>query len=137
MATRDITEGRGSATASIGRAIAVDLGIVSSSSTWQNTNESYDVAVGGLPFFYAISDERPYIRQTAPFRKEQSDIGNEPGEQSLTGWWLRSQSSFHNGTGIKFYDPSAGETVNYRFADSDNVDVWTKGQVTLLKRQPI
>jgi hypothetical protein len=133
VATRDITEGRGSATASIGRAIAVDLGIVSSSSTWQNTNESYDVAVGGLPFFYAISDARPYIRQTAPFRKEQQDIGAEPGEQSLTGWWLRSQSSFHNGTGIKFYDPSAGETVNYRFADSDNVDVWTKGQVTLLK----
>ena len=133
MATRDITEGRGSATASIGRAIAVDLGIVSSSAIWQNTNESYDVAVGGLPFFYAIGDARPYIRQTAPFRKEQSDIGAEPGEQSLTGWWLRSQSSFHHGTGIKFYDPSAGETVNYRFADSDNVDVWTKGQVTLLK----
>ena len=133
MATRDITEGRGSSTASIGRAIAVDLGIVSSTSTWQNTNESYDVAVGGLPFFYAINDARPYIRQTAPFRKEQSDIGAEPGEQSLTGFWLRSQSSFHTGTGIKFYDPSAGETVNYRFADSDNVDVWTKGQVTLLK----
>ena len=133
MATRDITEGRGSATASIGRAIAIDLGIVSSTSTWQNTNEAYDVAVGGLPFFYAINDSRPYIRQTAPFRKEQQDNSAEPGEQSLTGWWLRSQSSFHNGTGIKFYDPSAGETVNFRFADSDNVDVWTKGQVTLLK----
>jgi hypothetical protein len=133
VATRDITEGRGSATASIGRSIAIDLGIVSSTSTWQNTNESYDVAVGGLPFFYAISDERPYIRQTAPFNKEQQDTSAEPGEQSLTGWWLRSQSSFHNGTGIKFYDPSAGETVSYRFADSDNVDVWTKGQVTLLK----
>jgi hypothetical protein len=86
-----------------------------------------------LPFFYAISDARPYIRQTAPFSKEQSDIGTEPGEQSLTGWWLRSQSSFHNGTGIKFYDPSAGESVSHRFTDSNNVDVWTKGQVTLLK----
>jgi len=133
VAGRDITEGRGSATASIGRAIAVDLGIVSSTSVWQNTTESYDVAVGGLPFFYAIADDRPYIRQTAPFNKQQSDISAEPGEQSLTGWWLRSQSSFHNGTGIKFYDPSAGETVTYRFADSQNVDVWTKGQVTLLK----
>ena len=133
MAGRDITEGRGSATAGIGRAIAVDLGIVSSTSVWQNTTESYDVAVGGLPFFYAIADDRPYIRQTAPFNKQQSDISAEPGEQSLTGWWLRSQSSFHNGTGIKFYDPSAGETVTYRFADSQNVDVWTKGQVTLLK----
>ena len=108
MAGRDITEGRGSATANIGRSIAVDLGIVSSTSVWQNTTESYDVAVGGLPFFYAIADDRPYIRQTAPFNKQQSDISAEPGEQSLTGWWLRSQSSFHNGTGIKFYDPSAG-----------------------------
>ena len=133
MAGRDITEGRGSATANIGRSIAVDLGIVSSTSVWQNTTESYDVAVGGLPFFYAIADDRPYIRQTAPFNKQQSDISAEPGEQSLTGWWLRSQSSFHNGTGIKFYDPSAGETVTHRFADSQNIDVWTKGQATLLK----
>ena len=127
MAGRDITEGRSS------RAIAVDLGIVSSSATWQNTAEAYDVAIGGLPFFYAITDARPYRRQTAPFRKEQFDNGNEPGEQSLTGWWIRSQSSFHGGSGIKFYDPSSGETVTHRFADSKGVNVWTKGQVTLLK----
>jgi hypothetical protein len=134
VATRDITEGRGSATADIGRAIAIDLGIVSSTSTWQNTNEAYDVAVGGLPFFYAISDARPYVRQTAPFRKDQFDNGNEPGEQSLTGWWLRSQSSFHAGTGIKFFDPANNDdNGHYRFTDSDNVDIWTKGQVTLLK----
>ena len=127
MAGRDITEGRAE------RAIAVDIGILSSSSTWQNSGDAYDVAIGGQPFFYAISDERPYIRQTAPYRKEQFDNNQEPGEQSLTGWWLRSQSSFHNGTGIKFYDPSAGEIVAHRFTDSNNVDVWTKGQVTLLK----
>ena len=127
MAGRDITEGRSS------RAIAVDLGIVSSSATWQNTAEAYDVAIGGLPFFYAITDARPYRRQTAPFRKEQFDNGNEPGEQSLTGWWIRSQSSFHGGAGIQFYDPSAGETVAHRFTDSKGVDVWTKGQVTMLK----
>ncbi len=127
MAGRDITEGRSS------RAIAVDLGIVSSSATWQNTAEAYDIAVGGLPFFYAISDARPYRRQTAPFRKDQFDNGSEPGEQSLTGWWIRSQSSFHGGAGIKFYDPSAGETVAHRFTDSKGVDVWTKGQVTMLK----
>jgi hypothetical protein len=133
MAGRDITEGRGSSTANVGYAIAVDLGIVSSSAVWENTDVSYDTAVGGLPFFYAISDSRPYIRQTAPFRKEQFDNGSEPGEQSLTGWWLRSQSSFHNGSGINFYDPSAGESVLYRFHDSKGVNVWTKGQVTLLR----
>ena len=127
MTGRHITEGRAE------RAIAVDLGIVSSSAVWENTDVSYDTAIGGLPFFYAISDSRPYIRQTAPFRKEQFDNGSEPGEQSLTGWWLRSQSSFHNGSGINFYDPSAGESVLYRFNDSKGVNIWTKGQVTLLK----
>jgi len=133
MVSRDITEGRGSATTDTSYAIAVDLGVVSSASLWENTDVSYDMAIGGLPFFYAISDARPYIRQTAPFRKEQFDNGSEPGEQSLTGWWLRSQSSFHNGSGINFYDPSAGETILYRFKDSKGVNVWTKGQVNLLK----
>jgi hypothetical protein len=95
---------------------------------------SYDVAIGGLPFFYAINDARPYIRQTAPFRKDQFDNGVEPGEQSLTGWWIRSQMSFHSGSGIKFFDPATtDENGKYRFADSKGVDVWTKGQVTLLK----
>ena len=124
---RDITEGRST------RSIAVDVGVVSTTALWQNTDVAYDVAVGGLPFIYAINDARPYIRQTAPFRKDQFDNGNEPGEQSLSGWWIRSQSSFHSGTGIKFYDPSAGETVHHRFAASRNLDVWTKGQITLLK----
>jgi hypothetical protein len=133
VVSRDITEGRGSATANIGRAIAVDLGITSSSSVWTNTDIAYDVALGGMPFIYAVSDERPYIRQTAPFNKPQFDNNQEPGEQSLTGWWIRSQSSFHSGIGIKFYDPSGGETTAHRFADSSNVNVWTKGEVTLLK----
>ena len=127
MAGRDITEGRSS------RAIAVDVGVVSNTSIWQNTDIAYDVAVGGQPFIYAISDGNPYVRQTAPFRKEQFDNQTEPGEQSLTGWWIRSQSSFHNGAGITFFDPALVSNEGaYRFADSRNVDVWTQGQVTLL-----
>ena len=127
MAGRDITEGRAN------RAIAVDVGVVSDASIWQNTDIAYDVAVGGMPFIYAINDSRPYIRQTAPFRKEQFDNGSEPGEQSLTGWWIRSQASFHSGSGIKFYDPATtDENGHYRFADSKGVNVWTKGQATLL-----
>jgi hypothetical protein len=129
---RDITEGRST------RSIAVDVGVVSSTSTWQNTDVAYDVAIGGLPFIYAINDTRPYLRQTAPFKKDQFDNGSEPGEQSLTGWWIRSQSSFHSGTGIKFFDTqrsyTAADARYTRFADSNNVDVWTQGQVTLLKQ---
>ena len=128
MAGRDITEGRSS------RAIAVDVGVVSDTSIWQNTDIAYDTALGGMPFIYAISDQRPYIRQTAPYRKEQFDNQTEPGEQSLTGWWIRSQSSFHDGTGITFYDPALipGEGT-FQYADSKGVDVWTEGEVTLLK----
>ena len=128
MAGRDITEGRAT------RAIAVDVGVVSDTSIWQNTDVAYDVALGGMPFIYAISDQRPYIRQTAPYRKEQFDNQTEPGEQSLTGWWLRSQSSFQDGTGIEFYDPAIipGEGT-YRFKDSRGVNVWEEGQVTLLR----
>ena len=128
MAGRDITEGRAT------RAIAVDVGVVADTSIWQNTDVAYDVALGGMPFIYAISDQRPYIRQTAPYRKEQFDNQTEPGEQSLTGWWLRSQSSFQDGTGIEFYDPAIipGEGT-YRFKDSRGVNVWEEGQVTLLR----
>jgi hypothetical protein len=127
VAGRDITEGRAE------RAIAVDVGVVSSTAIWQNTDVAYDVAVGGLPFIYAINDARPYIRQTAPFKKDQFDNGAEPGEQSLTGWWIRSQMSFHSGDGINFYDPATtDENGHYRFADSKGVNVWTKGEVTLL-----
>lgn len=128
MAGRDITEGRSN------RAIAVDIGVVSSNAIWQNTDVSYDVALGGLPFIYAISDARPYVRQTAPFRKDQFDNGTEPGEQSLTGWWIRSQTSFHSGSGIKFYDPATtDDNGHYRFAESKGVNVWNRGEVTLLK----
>jgi hypothetical protein len=127
VAGRDITEGRAS------HAIAVDVGVVATDAIWQNTDIAYDVAIGGMPFIYAINDSNPYIRQTAPYRKEQFDNQTEPGEQSLTGWWLRSQSSFHEGTGITFYDPGLipGEGTS-RFADSKGVDVWTEGEVTLL-----
>ena len=127
MAGRDITEGRSS------RAIAVDVGVLSDASIWQNTDIAYDVALGGMPFIYSISDANPYIRQTAPYRKEQFDNQTEPGEQSLTGFLLRSQSSFHEGAGITFYDPALipGEGTS-RFAESKGVDVWTEGEVTLL-----
>jgi hypothetical protein len=113
--------------------IPLNIGNPGTSGFWTNNAEDYDVAIGGEPFFMAPTDQNPYQRETAPYRKEQFDNGAEPGEQSLTGWWIRSQSSFHNGNGIKFYDPSSGEASKYRFADSQGVNVWTKGEVSLLK----
>lgn len=99
---------------------------------YTSNGEAYDIAVNGQPFFLMTSDETPYRRETAQYRKQQIDQSNEPGEQSITGWWVRAQSSFHNGDGINYFDPTSGESVNYRFADSKGVNVWSKGKVTLL-----
>ena len=54
------------------------------------------------------------------------------GKQSLTGWWFRSQSSFHFGQGIKYFEPAQDESLRFQYTESKGVDVWTKGQVNLI-----
>jgi hypothetical protein len=101
--------------------------------TYTASGYAYDVAINGLPFFIAASDDNPYRRVTAQYRKQQIDQSREPGEQTLTGWWLRSQSSFHYGQGIKFFEPIQDESLRFQYTESKGMDVWTKGQATLLK----
>jgi len=100
--------------------------------SYSSTSEAYDVAFAGLPFFLAASDDTPYRRVTAQYRKQQIDQTREPGEQTLTGWWLRSQSSFHLGAGIKYFEPLQDESLRFQFTESKGVDIWTKGQASLL-----
>ena len=102
------------------------------STTYIPTGPSYEVAFAALPFFLANSDEQPYRRVTAQYRKQQIDQTREAGEQTLTGWWLRSQSSFHLGAGIKFFEPQQEESLRFQYTESKGVDVWTRGQATLL-----
>jgi hypothetical protein len=117
----DITEG-----------IPYTLSNPAGSTNYSATGEAYDVAIGGLPFFLLNSDDSPYRRVTAQYRKQQIDQSREPGEQTLTGWWLRSQSSFHFGQGIKFFEPIQDESLRFQYTESKGIDVWTKGQATLL-----
>ena len=103
-----------------------------SGNAWINTDINYDVAIGGVPFLLGINDKYPYKRATAEYRKQQLDIQKEPGEQTITGWWLRSQSSFHYGAGIRYQEPIMGEHVQYMFHKSAGVEVFNTGRVTLL-----
>ena len=96
------------------------------------TGVAYDVALNGYPFFLGASDETPYRRVTAQYRKQQIDQSREPGEQTLTGWWTRSQSSFHYGAGIKFFEPLQDESLRFQYTESKGLNVWTRGQATLL-----
>lgn len=98
------------------------------------TTFRFDVSIGGVPFLMASSDDRPYVRQSAPISKQQLDTSKEPGEQTLDQFWLRSQTSWHAGSGIDFYDPGSDEETAFRFKQAVGLDVWTKGQVSLLKR---
>jgi hypothetical protein len=93
---------------------------------------AYDIAINGQPFFSATSDDSPYRRVTAQYRKQQYDQTREAGEQSLTGWWFRSQSSFHLGQGIKYFEPAQDEGLRFQYTESKGVDIWTKGQATLI-----
>ena len=102
------------------------------STSYTPTGPSYEVAFAALPFFLANSDDQPYRRVTAQYRKQQIDQTREAGEQTLTGWWLRSQSSFHLGAGIKFFEPQQEESLRFQYTESKGVDVWTRGQATLL-----
>lgn len=111
-----------------------DLSIPSNVSlSYENSGTSYDIAINSQPFFVAATEQNPYRRETAPYRREQIDQSTEPGEQSFTGWWFRSQLSFHFGSGIKFFEPSQDETLRYRFTDSEGVNVWEQGELSLLK----
>lgn len=97
------------------------------------TDNAYDYAVAGIPFLSATNDQRPYTEKMAEIRKQQFDNFAEPGEQSLEGWWLRSQSTFNGGAGILYQDPDNDNQFNFRFRDSLGVDPWTAGQLQLLR----
>jgi len=117
----DITEG-----------LVYTLSNPAGATNYSATGEAYDVAIAGLPFFLFNSDDSPYRRVTAQYRKQQIDQSREPGEQTLTGWWVRSQSSFHLGAGIKFFEPVQEESLRFQYTESKGLDVWTRGQATLL-----
>ena len=116
----------------ISEAIPVPLSNPAGATSYALTGVAYDMAIAGLPFFVNASDDTPYRRVTAQYRKQQIDQTREAGEQTLTGWWLRSQSSFHQGQGINFFEPIQDESLRFQYTESKGCDIWTRGQVTLL-----
>jgi hypothetical protein len=96
---------------------------------------AYDLSINNIPFVIKSDNQYKYVRETAQYKKDQFDNSPEPGEQSLLGWWLRSQTSWHNGAGIEFYEPGTDyQHVSHRFKDSRGVDVWTVGEMRLHKK---
>ena len=104
------------------------------SSNFTPSNIAYDLSIANMAFIMDVNKDNPHIRQTAQYKRDQFDNAPDPGEQSLSGWWLRSQMSFHNGAGIRYYEPGTDAAhVTHRFYDSRGIDVWTPGKATLHK----
>lgn len=98
----------------------------SSSGLFVPSTYTYDYALGGQPLVSATTDQRPDTEKLADQKKQQFENYKDPGEYSLTQWWLRSQSSYVGGTGIIYQDPDTqGQPRNIRFAHSIGVDPFT------------
>lgn len=99
----------------------------------------YDYAIGGLPFLAAIDNDHPFTISLADIKKDQFDANREPGEQSLTGWWLRSQSTWIGGEGMLYQDPDQVGAANLQnrhaiqYGHSVGLNPWTNGQLTMLR----
>src|SRR5690242_7932752 len=99
----------------------------------------YDVALADIPFLLAVNDDRSMTIGLAPTKKDQFDNNREPGEQSLTGWWLRSQSTWIGGEGMLYQDPDQVGAANLQnrhaiqYGHSVGLNPWVNGQLTLLR----
>ncbi|MFF5471054.1 hypothetical protein [Streptomyces achromogenes] len=100
----------------------------------------YAYAIGGMPWLSAISDDRALTRAGAQMKKDQFDNAREPGEQSLSNWWLRSQASFIGGEGLLYQDPDPVAQSNLQnrhaiqYGHSVGLNPWVNGKLTLLRR---
>lgn len=113
-----------------------------SSGLYTPSTNQYDYALGGIPLLSATTDSRPDTENLADQKKQQFDNYKEPGEYSLTQWWLRSQSSFIGGAGVVYQDPDTqGNSLNLRyhksvginpFDDVDNAQLLKESNATTL-----
>jgi hypothetical protein len=73
-----------------------------------------------------------YARRFDTRVRDTVDQSSEPGEAAINpqGLWRRSQSSWHYGAGQKYSDTADAEP--YRFFTSKGINIWNKGQLTLL-----
>lgn len=113
----------------------IDISNPVSNTEFKPNKIAYDISVNDIGFIIDVNSQTPYKRETAQYKKDQFDAAPDPGEQTLVAsWWLRSQTSWHYGAGVKYFDPGLDyqHQVN-RFYDSRGVDVWTRGQATLHK----
>ncbi len=92
---------------------------------------TFPVAINGRPYLIDTKSG-DFGRQFDARVRDSVDQSTEPGEAAINpqGLWRRSQSSWHYGAGQEYSDTADAE--NYRFRSSKGVDVWNRGELSLL-----
>jgi hypothetical protein len=91
----------------------------------------FNVAINGRP--YMLDQENPdYGDQSIPRTRPQADSAQLTSERSLNpeGLWRRSVESVHRGAGQRYADMP--DSTPDRFYQSQGVDPWSRGVITLL-----
>lgn len=110
-----------------------ELGFRSPGYGFDDPGVDADFVVGTIPFLSYASDEDPYQRQLVKVQKDQIDQSENPGDNSLSQWWMRTQTDWSGGAGQVYMEPIGTDGVGRRFAASAGVDVFTEpGQVRML-----
>lgn len=98
---------------------------------WKVSGAAYDWSLAGLHFNEAVNDQNPYERAFQRVTKEAIDQSSQPGDQSLDGWWIRSQTDWSGGAGYRFMEPISQEPIPRTFWWSYGVNVWNEGKLYL------
>jgi len=91
----------------------------------------FPVAIDGRP--YMVDQKSGRFGRTYEQRvRDSQDISTAPGEAAINpgGLWRRGQDSWHLGAGQQYADTA--DAKDFQFYKSKGIDVWTKGQVSLL-----
>ncbi len=102
------------------------LGFPATDTPFDNGAFDWDYEIGGVRFLSAASEEFPYSRALSKVRKEQIDQSTSPGDNSLQGWWMRSQTDWSAGAGQEYMEPVTTDGVDRQFWQSAGVDVFTR-----------
>jgi hypothetical protein len=91
----------------------------------------FPVAINGRPYLIDVKSNN-FTRQFDARVRDSVDQSAEPGEAAINpqGLWRRSQSSWHYGAGQEYSDTADAEV--YRFRSNKGVNVWDRGQCSLL-----
>lgn len=107
---------------------------IPSNDPWKVNAAAYDWRLAGLHFNSAISGESPYERAFSKVNKQSIDQSSQPGDQSLDGWWIRSQTDWSGGAGYEFMEPISQDPIPRTFNWSHGIDPWTPGKIYLHRK---